>query len=146
MSRGWLSGCLVGLLAGGAGCSLVLPEPFEFTAEEDPDMMIEDAGPPRPDFAIAPPVDLGNVFDMPPPLPPRDMSPPPADMTPPDDMALEPEPAEDMLLEPEAQPDMAGDGGLDDLGMAPDDLGVGPDGALDMAPEPVDGGMAPERR
>lgn len=59
MHRIWM-----GVVVLSAGCSWVLPEPLPFTAENVQDAMIEDAGPPRPDFKIAPPVDQGQRFDM----------------------------------------------------------------------------------
>lgn len=54
----------MGVVVLSAGCSWVLPEPLPFNAEIVQDAMVEDAGPPRPDFKIAPPVDLGQRFDM----------------------------------------------------------------------------------
>lgn len=50
---------MVGLgVLGVTGCSWVLPEPAAFMPLEEEDAMIEDARPPRPDFAIA------TAFDM----------------------------------------------------------------------------------
>ncbi|MGK0358804.1 MAG: hypothetical protein ACI9U2_001097 [Bradymonadia bacterium] len=54
----------MGVVVLSAGCSWVLPEPLPFNAEIVQDAMVEDAAPPRPDFGIARPVDLGQRFDM----------------------------------------------------------------------------------
>ena len=54
----------MGVVVLSAGCSWVLPEPLPFTAENVQDATIEDAGPKRPDFKIAPPVDQGQRFNM----------------------------------------------------------------------------------
>lgn len=95
---------MVGLgVLGVTGCSWVLPEPAAFMPLEEEDAMIEDARPPRPDFAIA------TAFDM------------RIDMQRPVDMADDPDQATDMG---------ALDAGVDmneamDAGAPPADSGMG---------------------
>lgn len=135
----------MGVIALSAGCSWVLPEPLPFTAENVEDAMIEDAAPPRPDFMIAPPVDLGQRFDMRPrrmdqgaPIDEGvaiDMG-PVIDMEPALDMGSDDVPVDEGVIEV--------DQSIAETDMAIEGLDASVDGALDEVDMRVDMALDPE--